>query len=520
MKLCILTFYLTLFLSFSANAQMQIQRNTDFCCFDSIAPHSFSTPLGIVQHQDTIQIGYWKDGFFNVEFLNTQNGQIFGSETFSQDTISPPLFYGGSFTELDSGYVFQGCYTDNFGISKMKLIGLNDQFSNIWNRNISLPTFITSPSRIAADATSGNFYFASVSDSLYLYCFSPSGNQVWIKSVNNDSVASINKDLFLLSDSSVIICTQEHLLSSSDLQVHFRKYSKADGHLVQDFTYPDLAGIKHRFYCKNDTITIAFQDELNREIFLKRIDLISGNATPVFASGITDIYGLLTLEQSPDHQFTYVWSNYYFLKMNQSLQLLYSRYIEGESYPGDNASRILFDSSGNPILSISYINNTVANHDLLILRLDHSNGNTIDSLTYNDARNTSDHVMNQYLDVHDNLNVVFANDYDNFVILREEAQLGVLQISIPVASFTSEIVSSNENFANPNPCINTLKVSEKLTAESTYQIIDLCGKIVQTGQLENKEIDVRQLQKGTYLLRIFGKKEDPRSQLFLKLSNE
>lgn len=103
MKLFILTFYLTLFLSFSANAQMQIQWNTNFCCFDSIAPHSFSTPLGIVQHQDTIQLGYWKDGFFNVEFLNTQNGQIIGSETFSQDTTSSPLFYGGSFTELDSG---------------------------------------------------------------------------------------------------------------------------------------------------------------------------------------------------------------------------------------------------------------------------------------------------------------------------------------------------------------------------------------------------------------------------------
>lgn len=520
MKLFILTFYLTLFLSFSANAQMQIQWNTNFCCFDSIAPHSFSTPLGIVQHQDTIQLGYWKDGFFNVEFLNTQNGQIIGSETFSQDTTSSPLFYGGSFTELDSGYVFQGCYTDNFGISTMKLIGLNDQFSIIWNRNISLPTFITSPSRITVDATSGNFYFASVSDSLMLYCFSPSGNLLWSKGIYNDSVASINKDLFLLSDSSVIVCTQEHLLSSSDLQVHFRKYSKVDGRLIQDFAYSDLAGIKHRFYCKNDTITIAFQDELNREIFLKRIDLISGIASPVFASGITDTYGLLTLEQSPDHQFTYVWSNYYFLKMNQSLQLLYSRYIEGESYPGDNASRILFDSSGNPILSISYINNTVANHDLLILRLDHSNGNTIDSLTYNDARNTSDHVMNQYIDDHGNLNVVFANDYDNFVILREEAQLGVLQINIPFVSFTGEVVSSNENFASPNPCFNTLKVSEKLIAESTYQIIDLCGKIVQTGQLENKEIDVRQLQKGTYLLRTFGKKEHPRSQLFLKLSNE
>lgn len=514
MKHLFLTFLF--FSSLFVSAQMSVQWNNNFCCFDSVAPHSFSTPLGVVQMNDTIVLGYWEDGFFSLEFFKTVNGQFTGGNNFTVDTINPPLYYGGCFKKLVHGYAFLGIHSDNFANTKLILQVLDGQFSPLWTNSFPLSSFQFPPSEIKVDTETGNYLFASISDSLHVYGFSPFGNILWDQALEIDSVASLNKELFQLSDSTIVVCTLEHLLPSTTLQAHFRKFDLSDGHFIQDLVYPDLAGINHRFFYSNDVVCIAFQDAITNEILVKQVDLISGTSTNVSTTGTMDASGLQSIDMSPNWQYIYIWSNSHFLQLTSALQVNYSRQITNESFAGDNSSHILFDQVENPLLSFSYINNMITNHDLMILRLDRLTGSTLDSVTYNDARNTSDHAMDQYIDVDGNLNVVFANDFDNFAILHEETQLGVLQLNGMFLNIPPIINSADQLVLYPNPGSARIYLKGNYNENNLVQIIDLSGRILKEHHLENNEISIQELQSGTYLFRILDEKKFPRCSLFIK----
>ena len=72
--------------------------------------------------------------------------------------------------------------------------------------------------------------------------------------------------------------------------------------------------------------------------------------------------------------------------------------------------------------------------------------------------------------------------------------------------FTHELnidnLAQNDFIIYPNPVVKTLKIkSEKVVVES-YQIYSISGELVQTGVVENNEIELGELSSGKYLLRI------------------
>ena len=55
----------------------------------------------------------------------------------------------------------------------------------------------------------------------------------------------------------------------------------------------------------------------------------------------------------------------------------------------------------------------------------------------------------------------------------------------------------------PNPAIDKIKIQEPSDwSESLYKIIDLHGKTVKTGLLQNQEINIDELKSGLYIVRI------------------
>ncbi|HNP47897.1 MAG TPA: T9SS type A sorting domain-containing protein [Bacteroidia bacterium] len=508
-------FLVFLFIHQFSFAQLQINWIDNFCCFDSIAPHTFSTPMGIVQKGDSVIVGFWEDNYFNIDVLNSVNGQHLSDHIYTNDTLNTPYFFGGSFIESNGVYACLGTYSDNFGNSKIVLKGFNDQFQEIWRNSILVSDVHTQPSKLLRDPSTGDIYFTQLSDSLCLYRFSVNGVEQWRSCTDDSSFVSVAEEQFICSDSSLVYVTDNSI--SPDIRLpHFRKLNKGSGNFLQQFTFPDLVGKNHVYLQKQDELICAFLDSGTSEIKFKRLDLINGNSSPVSGSGVITFERLKNLALSPNQQHYYIQSTEHLVKTDTFFQLIYSRSLTPARYPAENKSPLLFDANENLLLNFSYINNMIPNEDIMVLRIDANTGVTLDSLLYNDSRNTADHAMFQYLDSNGNLNLVFANDYDNFAILQEETQLGIFQISgaflntIQLESGAGGIVIS------PNPCTESITIETNISAAGNYRVIDLSGRVVMDGKLGNPKLQVSGLNSGCYFLQIQYNSGKTESAYFIK----
>ena len=91
--------------SFSVSAQLNPAWINHFCCFDSIAPHSFSYPLGIIQSGDSMIIAYVEDDSVKIKVIDMFSGNDIANFNYGSDTISSPAYVNGSFMKTDSGYL-------------------------------------------------------------------------------------------------------------------------------------------------------------------------------------------------------------------------------------------------------------------------------------------------------------------------------------------------------------------------------------------------------------------------------
>ena len=71
--------------------------------------------------------------------------------------------------------------------------------------------------------------------------------------------------------------------------------------------------------------------------------------------------------------------------------------------------------------------------------------------------------------------------------------------------------------AYPNPVINIFKIKQKISPDSKYLIYNSAGQIVSEGKYESNGINVKELMKGIYFIKLFHKNTESSLLKFLKL---
>ncbi len=89
------------------------------------------------------------------------------------------------------------------------------------------------------------------------------------------------------------------------------------------------------------------------------------------------------------------------------------------------------------------------------------------------------------LTIYDSLMNCQAGGYDTVVVTQTN---GILDFS----------AKTNFSIA-PNPSSDFLNIQTEMKAKS-YTILDVTGRIIENGSFQNNQIDIRSLDKGTYLL--------------------
>ena len=221
---------------------------------------------------------------------------------------------------------------------------------------------------------------------------------------------------------------------------------------------------------------------------------------------------------SPTGSKLYVESDGKLFQFDPGFTLNFERNLMPYSFSMYNRSSLLFDQNDNPVIFNSYVNNTIINDDLIFRRIDHNSGNTIDSLVYNDARNTPDIAITQFYDSNNKLNLVYANDFDDAFILQEETQLNIIQLD-PLVDLQNEIPQVVIKMY-PNPASTKLTFSDKDLVGSKVMLYDAMGKSLKAVILNSEpQIDISDLKTGIYFLQIKKENDVYLNTKFIKIDN-
>ena len=489
---------------FSSKAQMSIDWVNNFCCFDSIAPHTFSSPLGFVTDGDTLIIAYWQDDVCEFKKINLPSGTDYPLSYFhyAVDSFMDPKYFGGDFLKINGRYY---------------VAGIDARFHNYHYLNYgpvfdlrlaagSAQTGIRKISKSARSTASGSVICAELGDTMIGIVMANifTGFDTTSFAPKNQTT-NLYPDVFEIPSQKIAVFS-DNLPGAFTTFIRLISCTSDSGFITLDQSFSSTTGNSHQFAQMGDTLVCAFTDSSTFETIFQKIDLNNFQSEPIVQSSVFDIYGVRKLSISPDSQFIYVRTGTTFSKFTRDFQLIYSRTIPGSSFDAENRSSILFDDDQNPILGYSFINNLLTNEDVLILIIDKNSGVTLDSLHYNDARNTADHLLNMFRDSTGNLNVIFCNDYDNFAILAEETQIGIFQISSQSLSSYSLSAFDKSIRIFPIPASNSINVSG-IADEFEYTILNNLGQVIQQGHSINRnELSISSLQPGYYFLKLIAKK--------------
>ena len=111
----------------SSKAQIDTQWVNRFCCFDTIAPHSFSYPLGVEYKFDSLFVCYFEDDTLKLKIINGLLNTDLQNYFYAPDSILPAFNYGGNFVSCFDGFLTS--YTSYVnGNYKLNLMRINEQF--------------------------------------------------------------------------------------------------------------------------------------------------------------------------------------------------------------------------------------------------------------------------------------------------------------------------------------------------------------------------------------------------------
>ncbi len=490
-------------LSVSVSGQMSPSWINHFCCFDSIRPHSFSYPLGVVVEDDSVIVAYFEDDSMKVKIIDSNTGSDMSNFDFPADTVFSPVYYGGSFVKCREGYVSVTGTTDANGSSYLIFNVIDHNFNLINSTRLGtayLQNKMTGLFNYPGSDTS--YYVAQLSDSLRIFNFNTTDFSTRIFSYEKDQIDRLYRNLFFNSTGDLTIVGFEPDGSYSSLV--FKRIELLNGNLLQTKDSTLSLGYSHECLQKDDSLIFVFTPLLPwAELAFMSVDMNSFEYSSLIYSGvIVGGYNYHNFCKSPALDKYYVETEEELFQFGTDYSFGYVRILGQSTVSIYNKSPVLFDQNENPILFNSYLDNTISNEDLICRRLDRNSGNTIDSLIYNDVRNTPDFAVTQFFDASNNLNLLYANDYDDAVILQEESQLNIIHLTNLINN-AGEIYESNYIF--PNPATNKIFVKDSNIAISEVQLLDITGKIVKKFKDNISDgLNINGISSGIYFLRLLS----------------
>lgn len=509
--------------SFSVSAQLNPAWINHFCCFDSIAPHSFSYPLGIIQSGDSMIIAYVEDDSVKIKVIDMFSGNDIANFNYGSDTISSPAYVNGSFMKTDSGYLgscfsyrSNGSLPDGWWL----IIYSFDNNFNLQNKNQVNVVDIGIPTNLVYSPFDSTYYFADFNqlDSLTLYNIDRNANLLRSFKYGLNNRQDIAGGLFFASDGTLISVERLEQNPAPEYVVSLRKIDLVTGLELSNVNIDSSLGITHVFYQHNDTLAIAFNGHDNGGLVkFTKVSLINFSYNSYSTANIYQVGGLWNFEFESNSGNSYIEGGSQLIQIKPDNSVGFVKSVIYPSYMLYNKSPILFDINGNPIIFRSYINNTISNQDLLMQRFNNVTGETIDSMFYNDIRNTPDFAITQFIDYSGGLNLIFANDYDNAFILQEETQLNVIHIST-LSDSQPELMSQTVTIF-PNPTTGNLNLKCESVIIDELKIFDFTGKYLRTIKLNSSNsFSVSDLISGIYVIRAISKNGDQMNIKIIKVA--
>ncbi|MBK8363398.1 MAG: T9SS type A sorting domain-containing protein [Bacteroidetes bacterium] len=512
-------FFFFFLFSVSVSGQMSPSWINHFCCFDSVGPHSFSYPLGVVVENDSIIVGYFEDDSMKVKIISSNTGADLSNFDFTNDTVFSPVYYGGSFVKCREGYVSVTSTTDANGSSFLIFNVIDHNFNLINSTRLGtayLQNKMTGLFNYPGSDTS--YYVAQLSDSLRIFNFNTTDYSARVFSYGKDRMDRLYRNLFFNSSGDLTVVGFEPDGSHSSLV--FKRIEVLNGNLLQSKDSTLSLGYSHECLQKDDSLIVVFTPLLPwPDLTFMSVDMNSFEYSDLIYTGeVVTGYFYRNLCKSPTLDKYYVETEEELFQFGTDYSFEYVRVL-GQSTVGIyNQSPVLFDQNENPILFNSYLNNTILNEDLICRRLDRNSGNTIDSLIYDDVRNTPDFAVAQFFDAGNNLNLLYANDFDDAFILQEEAQLNIIQLSSLTNS--QDEIPLEVIVIYPNPVSNYMKLSNKNLAGCRVDLCDVTGKSLKKFILNpESEIDVSDLKTGLYFLQFKKEGIVISNAKFIKIEN-
>lgn len=396
-------------------------------------------------------------------------------------------------------------------------------------------------------------------DGMVVIKINSAGNILWWFNLNNTSVSSFcfdnNENLFILcysianyySPSTMVLLN----LNSKNGQIRKNKIgSNFNNNIVSGKTYYinnqlffsctftdsikyNNFVIKHtgRTSCiiKMDTnfnllksSFISCNSSNNQSVYLN--DFIIDIGQNVYVTGLfknTNLYVNDTVRLNKPNPLT---DQMYLVKLNFNLQFLWAK--QENQNPFSNANFNLrtgykLTTDNNNLLLLGYFYNS------LILGNDTLSGSSLILINYNTngqyiraekiaGINNSVYTLN------------YSNDYQNIILsVPFSGTVNVCQSAInsmggtdtyvafmDKVTFVNPVDYEHKNMIYPNPANDMVYVQDE-NKSLLYQITDISGKIIETGQTQNNSIGVSHIQNGIYFLTIFNNEKKYCSKLII-----
>ena len=493
MKKYLLIYFL--FTVFTSTAQIDTQWVNRFCCFDSIAPHSFSYPFGIVTTNDSAVIAYFEDDTVKIKIVDLISGNDIADFNCLTDSILPSFNYGGDFKKCNGGFIL----ANNIMRDGSPCLVFSKVLNNFTVDSIGcVVSSFEKPTRMISLGDT-SFFIAFLSDSIHIININTETN-----SITQFSYENISDELYheiFINALNELILIERLSVSASHFLIRIKKIDIVSGVIIQSANIFSAANFSHACFKKDDSLYIAFNNTVVGDVGFTTVNLNTLNQGIATNTPSVDFVRVINFKSDNNWQKYYIESYSRLIQINPDHSVGFIKDLPGRSFMPYNQSPILFDANDNPVLFFSYVNNTIINEDLILMRIDKNTGNTIDSLVYNDIRQTPDIAITHFFDNNGHLNLLFANDYDDNVILQEETQLNILQLNtlsndqIELPVFAPTIY--------PNPTTGKLFFVLPEIDRKKIQVFNYSGKLMELNSSDSEfGIDISGCADGIYLIKI------------------
>lgn len=484
-----------------AAAQLQFQWANNFCCFDSLAIHSFSYPFGYVVDGDTLLLSFFEDGTIHLKKILKTSGTDVQLVTLANDTVESPYYFGG-------GAIFRNSFVLTAAISINGLTGqsashihVRDRnFNPLWNTTIPGWRYISEP----VSDLQQNIIMAATGDSVSAVSMTPQGSLNWQTSYFFEGINDGTPPKIFFTSAGIAVLVfeiQDSLTSDNSLGIF--RLDASTGTLLDSTRVLSEPGADIVLVQKGDSLIIGWQKNSNHIISLAHLKLSNPSVTsetetnlPPFTKPVELLYdstddSMYLLTENSISKFSAADSMLFSAGTGQSMFTEYPR-KSLKIFPGGiiAAGQSFYNTSNVP-----------PNADLRLVLLSTQNGSWVDSSLLNSPVNTADIMLSVLTDGIE-FYLLYASAFDNISILHEETQLGIASYRFNSTGITG--TKHKQEFSIiPNPASDRVHIISSMNDDFfRIKIFDVSGKMLLEKQVDGSEttLSLQNIPPGFYIV--------------------